>query len=167
MPIMVISVLVPWTRSPPVCGPDISASPDFVVIASGMHDFRWMNGSVAELPKYRDLLNSTIALWKTLAPRARIAIRATPVPSLDYRHEHVLTNMMNAVACDVARSHNIICLDVFPLVFPYAESARDTDGHHWLQNSRVKRREKAWKRSLIETFLGKAYLSMLYTFLCS
>ena len=166
-PMMLISILINETRSPPKCGPDISPSPDFVIIASGMHDFRWMNGSIAEIPVYRALLNSTITIWKTLAPRARIALRVSPVPSLHFRHEHVMTNMMNAVACDVARAHSIVCIDVFPLVFPYADSVKATDGHHWLQNNRVKRREKAYKRALIGTFLGEAYLSTLYTFLCS
>jgi len=165
-PMMLISLLLNETRSPPTCGPDISPTPDAVVVASGMHDYRWMNGSILEIPKYRMLLNRTLALWKELAPKARLALRVTPVPSLQYRHEHVLINMMNVVACEVAAYHGAACLDVFSLTFPFADSEHTTDGHHWLQNARVKNREKAHKRALFGTYLGEAYLSTLYTFLC-
>eukprot|EP00760_Papus_ankaliazontas_P007407 PhM_4_TR13343/c0_g1_i1/m.69190 len=146
-------------RTPWVCPDTISSSADIVVVASAMHDYRWMRGDHSALATYVKLWEDALPHWRDyLIPSTTpLVVRASPTSSLRFRHENVHVDMLNRITCSVARRHGVPCLDPNPMTYPFADSDQ-TDGHHWMRNFDGERR--------YGTVLGEKYMSIMYSALC-
>eukprot|EP00760_Papus_ankaliazontas_P036734 PhM_4_TR8384/c2_g1_i2/m.11994 len=130
-----------------------------------------MNGSTAKLEEYRHRLRSVVELFiGNFTPNTRrVVLRTSPAPSKEFRHEHVLTAMMNRVVCEVAHefsSRGVSCLNLYSLTLPFAEVPRMTDGHHWLQNAKANGKVRAYRNAMFGTPFVLLYQSALVAAMC-
>ena len=147
-------------RSLSTCPVGLSPTPQVVVLSSAMHDIaspQWRG-----MADYEALWDATITTWKELLPTtARIAVRTAPMPSKAYRNEVSILSMANQAACRAAVRHGVTCLDPFPALYPFADT-NYTDGHHWCRG--VSRQPHSGCDGT--SYVGEAYQSYLYSFLC-
>eukprot|EP00759_Apiculatamorpha_spiralis_P012719 PhF_6_TR19652/c1_g2_i1/m.28677 len=132
---------------------------NFIMFASGMHDLSWVGIEPVNVPKFRHALKNVLQMWKGKVPKgSKFLVRTAPVSSHRYNFEAVIGGMMNRITCEVSVALGLSCVDVAPILYPFANT-NHSDGHHWFRSDKG--------IQVGDSILGDMYLSLILTSFCT
>lgn len=79
-------------------------------------------------------MNAALGTWRRIAPDTHLALLMAPVSSHRSCHGTVIVDMMNRVGCNIAKKYEMMCLNHYAMLYPFADSDQTDGCHHWFRN---------------------------------